>query len=61
MARSEVKDQGHQGQKNEKLLVIPIDNACAACAVGRTQQAATDDTVGIITSQQTPHGYARGS
>jgi len=45
MSRSKVKGQGHLGQTNEKLL------SHLRC-VRRTQQAATDDTVGIMTSQQ---------
>ena len=45
MSRSKVKGQGQLGQTNEKLLSHP-------CCVRRTQQAATDDAVGIMTSQQ---------
>ena len=56
MSKSKDKGQGHQGQKHGKnCWVIPIENAYSkVCAVGRTQQATTDDTVGIMsmTSQQ---------
>jgi len=40
-----VKGQGHQGQKNEKLLTSPLTMRSMACALGRTQEAATDDTI----------------
>jgi len=42
-----VKGQGHQGQKTGKLLSHPVDNAQYGVRriVGRTQQAATDDTI----------------
>ena len=46
MSRSKVKGHGHQGQKKRKLLshISPLTMHSRACVVGRTQQAATDDT-----------------
>jgi len=46
-SRSKVKGQGRQGQKNEKLLSHPNWQCIVGHApyVGRTQQAATGDTI----------------
>jgi len=50
-------------KKNKKTAELsPLTMHCKACDVGRTQQAATDDTVGTMTSQQAwrHSGYAGG-
>jgi len=48
-----VKGQDHQGQKTKKIAESSsVTIHYNARAVGRTQQAATDDTEGIMTSQQ---------
>jgi len=45
MSRSKVKGHGHQGQKGKTAELSPLTMHSKACAVGRTQQAATDDTI----------------
>jgi len=47
-----VKGQVHLGQKNKTVESSPLTMRYKACVVGRTQQAARDDTVSIMTSQQ---------
>ena len=44
--KSKVKDQGHHGQKRRKTVESsPLTMHSKVCAVGGTQQAATDDTI----------------
>jgi len=58
LSRLKITGQGHRGQKTENCWVIPIDNACTTWFVGHMQQAAADDTVGIMTSLQAWHHTA---
>ena len=43
--RSNVKGQGNRGQKRKTAESSPLTVHSKACAVGRKQQAATDDTI----------------
>jgi len=46
MSRSKVKGQGQQGQKKRKTAEsFPLTMHNKACAVGRTQQSAADETI----------------
>jgi len=49
-----VKGQGRQGQKRKSAESSPLTVHSKVCvvAVGCMQQAAADDTLGIMTSQQ---------
>jgi len=50
MSRSKVKIT--RDKKGKTAESSPLTVHSEACALGHTQQAATDDTVGIMTSQQ---------
>ena len=61
-----VKGEGHQGQETKTAESSPLTVHTKACAVGRMQQAATDDTIAWltmgdgVTAVHADGGYADG-